>query len=163
MWLCPTECLARGSLAQIFVYHIISKTISIIWKGEKGQNLPSFYFLFRKVDENAPNVSQIIPFLVDWLIYTNHRRSSFSNAYKLVRGEVFIKSYIPSDTQYSSTQLRRKAIHWRDENPRERCCGVTQRARADRRTATSESTREQEHLKRRDSSNTSRSLRWMKF
>ncbi len=59
--------------------------------------------------------------------YTNHNRSSFSNAYKLVIDEVFIKSYIPPDTtQYSSTQLRQKAIQWRDENPREWCCAPRQ-------------------------------------
>jgi len=81
---------------------------------EKRTQSSEFLFLFRKVDENAPNVSQIMPFLVGWLVNIAYCRSSFSDAHKLVRDEVFIKSYIPPDTQYSSPQLRRKAIHWRD-------------------------------------------------
>lgn len=107
--------------ANIHVSHHIQETRHNLERKKRTQS-SEFIFLFRKVDENAPNVSQIIPFLVSWSVNIAYCRSSFSDAHKLVRDEVFIKSYIPPDTQYSSTQLRRKAIHWRDENPREWCC-----------------------------------------
>jgi len=104
---------------QIFVYHIISKKLSIIWKGKKRTQSSEFLFLFRKVDENAPNVSQIIPFLVGWLVNIAYCRRSFSDAHKLVRDEVFIKSYIPPDTHTVHLNSDEKQSTDATENPRE--------------------------------------------
>lgn len=102
MWL----CLARESLVLYSCITSYPRNSASSGKKKKRTQSSEFLFLFRKVDENAPNVSQIIAFLVSWSVNIAYSRSSFSDAHKLVRDEVFIKSYIPPDTQYSSTPTK---------------------------------------------------------
>lgn len=98
--------LREKASCYIHASHHIQETQHHLERKKKRTQSSEFLFLFRKVDENAPNVSQIIAFLVSWSVNIAYSRSSFSDAHKLVRDEVFIKSYIPPDTQYSSTPTK---------------------------------------------------------